>query len=64
MGSILTGRLGASGRQGLAHGGRFKKVSWAPQARVLAAAGFRVLALDFRGYGASRGPGVDPRGAG
>jgi acetyl esterase/lipase len=41
----------------LAHGGRFNKASWAPQARVLAAAGFRVVALDFRGYGESRGPG-------
>jgi pimeloyl-ACP methyl ester carboxylesterase len=41
----------------LAHGGRFNKGSWAPQARTLAAAGYRVLALDFRGYGESRGPG-------
>jgi pimeloyl-ACP methyl ester carboxylesterase len=41
----------------LAHGGRFTKESWAPQARVLADAGFRVLAIDFRGYGQSRGPG-------
>jgi pimeloyl-ACP methyl ester carboxylesterase len=39
----------------LAHGGRFNKESWAPQARVLAEAGFRVLALDFRGRGQSRG---------
>lgn len=38
----------------LAHGGRFNKESWAPQARVLAGAGFRVLAIDFRGYGKSR----------
>jgi pimeloyl-ACP methyl ester carboxylesterase len=41
----------------LAHGGRFNKESWAKQAQTLAAAGFRVLALDFRGYGKSRGPG-------
>lgn len=41
----------------LAHGGPFNKESWAPQARTLAAAGFRVLALDFRGYGKSKGPG-------
>jgi len=41
----------------LAHGGRFNKVSWARQAETLAAAGFQVLALDFRGYGKSRGPG-------
>jgi len=45
----------------LAHGGRFNKESWAPQARTLAAAGFLVLAIDFRGYGQSRGPGqADP----
>jgi pimeloyl-ACP methyl ester carboxylesterase len=33
----------------LAHGGRFGKESWAPQARVLAAHGFTVLAVQFRG---------------
>jgi pimeloyl-ACP methyl ester carboxylesterase len=48
----------------LAHGGRFDKESWDKQARTLTAAGFRVLALDFRGYGKSRGPGdSDPMGA-
>ena len=41
----------------LAHGGQFNKESWEKQARRLVAAGFRVLALDFRGYGKSRGPG-------
>jgi dienelactone hydrolase len=41
----------------LAHGGRFNKETWKKQARRLAAAKFRVLALDFRGYGKSRGPG-------
>lgn len=41
----------------LAHGGRFNKESWGPQAGVLAGAGFRVLAIDFRGYGKSTGPG-------
>ena len=41
----------------LAHGGRFNKESWEKQARTLAAAEFRVLAFDFRGYGKSRGPG-------
>lgn len=41
----------------LAHGGRFNKESWEKQARSLATAGFRVLALDFRGYGKSKGPG-------
>lgn len=39
----------------LAHGGRFNKESWEKQARVLAKAGFRVLAIDFRGRGQSRG---------
>ena len=33
----------------LAHGGQFTKESWKDQATVLAAAGFRVLAIDFRG---------------
>lgn len=42
----------------LAHGGVFDKGSWADQARVLAEAGFRVLAIDFRGRGQSRGPGM------
>jgi dienelactone hydrolase len=48
----------------LAHGGRFNKESWQKQARTLASAGFRVLALDFRGYGKSQGPGQsDPMNA-
>jgi pimeloyl-ACP methyl ester carboxylesterase len=37
----------------LAHGGRFTKESWRKQAKILADAGFRVLAIDFRGYGQS-----------
>ena len=41
----------------LAHGGRFTKESWQPQAQTLAKAGFRVLAFDFRGFGKSHGPG-------
>src|SRR5437667_1492245 len=41
----------------LAHGGRFNKEGWTRQAERLVAAGFRVLALDFRGYGKSKGPG-------
>jgi len=40
----------------LAHGSRFNKESWQKQALVLTNAGFRVLAIDFRGYGQSRGP--------
>ena len=39
----------------LAHGGPFNKESWAKQAPVLVKAGFRVMAIDFRGYGRSRG---------
>ena len=41
----------------MAHGGRFNKESWEKQARTLASVGFQVLAVDFRGYGKSRGPG-------
>jgi len=48
----------------LAHGGRFNKESWEKQAQTLAAAEFQVLAIDFRGYGKSRGPGQsDPMSA-
>jgi pimeloyl-ACP methyl ester carboxylesterase len=48
----------------LAHGARFNKESWEKQARTLARSGFQVLALDFRGYGKSRGPGqADPLSA-
>jgi alpha-beta hydrolase superfamily lysophospholipase len=39
----------------LAHGARFDKASWGLQAEVMAKAGFCVLAIDFRGYGQSRG---------
>jgi len=41
----------------LAHGGRFNKESWKDQASALVPAGFRVLAIDFRGFGCSSGPG-------
>jgi dienelactone hydrolase len=41
----------------LAHGGRFNKESWREQAEVLASDGFRILAIDFRGFGCSTGPG-------
>jgi pimeloyl-ACP methyl ester carboxylesterase len=43
----------------LAHGGRFNKESWRDQALSLASARFRVLAIDFRGYGCSKGPGQE-----
>jgi esterase/lipase len=41
----------------LAHGGRFNKESWGKQASILMKTGFKVLAIDFRGYGQSKGPG-------
>jgi pimeloyl-ACP methyl ester carboxylesterase len=41
----------------LAHGGRLNKASWNEQAQTLVAAGFHVLAFDFRGFGQSQGPG-------
>ena len=41
----------------LAHGGRFSKESWRDQARRLESAGFRIMAIDFRGFGCSSGPG-------
>jgi alpha/beta superfamily hydrolase len=48
----------------LAHGGQFNKESWAKQAQILRRAGFHVLAIDFRGYGKSHGPGdSDPEDA-
>lgn len=48
-----------SGARGvvLAHGGQFNKASWQEQAQSLVAAGFHVLAFDFRGFGKSQGPG-------
>ena len=39
----------------LAHGGQFTKESWAEQAEALAQAGFRAVAIDFRGRGQSQG---------
>jgi pimeloyl-ACP methyl ester carboxylesterase len=58
-GGIVFADLYGTGERGvvLAHGGRFNKESWAKQAQTLAAAGFEVLAIDFRGYGPSHGPG-------
>lgn len=56
-GGLVYADLYGDGDRGvvLAHGGRFNKESWEKQARVLAKAGFRVLAIDFRGRGRSRG---------
>lgn len=58
-GGLIHGSLYGEGTRSvvLTHGGRFNKESWAEQARIIAAAGFRVLAIDFRGYGNSTGPG-------
>lgn len=58
-GGLIYADLYGKGGRGvvLAHGGQFNKGSWAKQARTLEAAGFRVLAFDFRGFGQSRGPG-------
>lgn len=55
-GGLIYAGLYGTGERGvvLAHGGRFNKESWAPQARTLEKAGFRVLAIDFR---KSKGPG-------
>lgn len=39
----------------LAHGGRFTKESWSAQVPAFVAAGYRVLAIDFRGRGKSHG---------
>jgi len=41
----------------LAHGGRFEKESWRSQAEYLSSQGFKILAIDFRGFGCSTGPG-------
>src|SRR3981189_2448023 len=57
-GGVVYADIYGKGERGvvLAHGGRFTKESWVKQALVLAKAGFRALAIDFRGGGQSRGP--------
>jgi len=65
-GAVIYADLYGDGDRGvvLAHGGQFNKESWQKQAQALVAAKFRVLALDFRGYGKSHGPGdSDPEDA-
>src|ERR1019366_6728900 len=49
-GGMVYGDLYGTGDRAvvLAHGGRFTKESWDPQARILAAAGFRALTIEFR----------------
>lgn len=62
-GGLIYANLYGKGDRGvvLAHGGRFTKESWEKQAQVLVKAGFRVLAIDFRGRGQSRGgPTANP----
>lgn len=56
-GGLTHADLYGEGERGvvLAPGGRFTKESWGKQALTLAGAGFRVLAIDFRGRGLSRG---------
>lgn len=56
-GGVVHADLYGAGERGvvLAHGMRFEKSSWKEQATQLAHGGFRVLALDFRGYGKSKG---------
>ncbi len=63
-GGVVHADLFGRGGRGvvLAHGGRFTKESWATQAETLARAGFRTLAIDFRGRGQSRG-GPQPTSA-
>jgi len=57
-GATISGDVYGKGNRGvvLAHGGRFNKDSWKDQAKTLADAGFRSVAIDFRGEGQSRGP--------
>ena len=57
-GGVVHADVYGSGDRGLvlAHGGRFSKESWAEQVSAFLNAGFRVLAIDFRGRGQSRGP--------
>ena len=56
-GGIVDADLYGHGVRGvvLAHGAAFDKKSWAPLASRLVALGYSVLAIDFRGYGRSRG---------
>jgi pimeloyl-ACP methyl ester carboxylesterase len=58
-GGVIFADLYGQGEKGLvlAHGGQFNKESWRPQAEQFAAAGFHILAFDFRSYGKSHGPG-------
>jgi len=65
-GGVIWADVYGTGDRGvvLAHGARFDKGSWEKQAEVMAKAGFRVLAIDFRGYGQSRGGDKSAPGSG
>lgn len=56
-GGIVFADLYGAGDRGvvLAHGARFDKASWKDQANRLASAGYYVAAIEFRGYGKSKG---------
>jgi pimeloyl-ACP methyl ester carboxylesterase len=56
-GGVVFADLYGTGDRGvvLAHGMKFDKASWKEQAVQLVNAGFRVVAIDFRGYGKSHG---------
>jgi len=57
-GAVIVADDYAGGERGvvLAHGGRRSRAHWRPLARVLAEAGFHVVAIDFRGFGESPRP--------
>lgn len=59
-GGQVFGNLYGTGKHAvvLAHGGVFNKESWSQQSNLLMNRGFRVLAIDFRGYGKSK-PGSE-----
>lgn len=61
-GGLIYADIYGTGSRGvvLAHGGRFDRKGWDKQARVLAGAGFRVITIDFRGEGQSRGGAKGP----
>jgi len=56
-GGMVDADLYGQGTSGVvfAHGAIFNKQSWAPLAKRVAERGYRALAIDFRGYGKSRG---------
>ena len=55
-GGVVQAKVFGKGKRGvvLAHGGPLTKESWTKQAHILTGEGFRVMAIDFRGFGESR----------